>query len=51
MAIELDHLISVLEALTPLARAVPEPLGGPLEGALEATSRILRYAKVRPMIT
>jgi hypothetical protein len=51
MGIELDHLISVLEALTPLAKAIPEPVGGPLEGALEATCRILKYAKVRLTIT
>lgn len=47
MGIELDHLIFGLEALTPIAKLIPEPIGGPLEGALEATCGILRYAKVR----
>jgi hypothetical protein len=51
MGIDLDHLISVLEALTPLAKLVPEPIGGPLESALEATSQILKYAKARLIIT
>jgi hypothetical protein len=51
MGIELDHLISMVEALTPLAKVIPEPIGGPLEGALEATGQILKYARVRPMIT
>jgi hypothetical protein len=51
MKINLDHLISALDALTPLAKAVPSPVGGPLEGALESTGRILKYAKVRLLST
>jgi hypothetical protein len=49
MKINLDHLISALDTLTPLAKAVPSPVGGPLEGALESTGRILKYAQVSPM--
>jgi hypothetical protein len=49
MKINLNHLISALDALTPLAKAVPSPVGGPLEGALESTGRILKYAQVCPM--
>jgi hypothetical protein len=51
MKIKLEHLISALDALTPLAKAVPSPVGGPLEGALESTGRILKYAQVQLIYT
>lgn len=47
MGIELDHFISALEALIPLAKVIPEPVGGPLEGILDVANQILKFAKVR----
>jgi hypothetical protein len=42
----LERAAALLELATPIAKAVPV-LGAPVEGALEATAKILNYAKVR----
>lgn len=51
MGFDLDTLIFVMETSTPLAKAVPPPVGGPLEGAMDAATKILKYAKVRSDLT
>jgi hypothetical protein len=42
----LEEAISVLAILTPIAKAVPV-LGSPVEGSLEALSKLLELAKAR----
>jgi hypothetical protein len=43
--INVGLLIDGLEVLVPVAKAVPV-LGAPVEGALEAVKKILKYAEV-----
>jgi hypothetical protein len=45
----LDEAITLLALLTPIAKAVPV-LGSPVEGSLEALSRLLELAKVRRLV-
>jgi hypothetical protein len=45
----LEEAISILEVLVPIAKAVPV-LGAPVEGSLEALSKILRFAQARNLI-
>jgi hypothetical protein len=42
----LDEAIDILKLLVPIAKTVPI-LGAPVEGSLEALSRILEFAQVR----
>jgi hypothetical protein len=42
----LDQAIDILNVLVPIAKAVPI-LGAPVEGSLEALSRILEFAQAR----
>jgi hypothetical protein len=42
----LDEAINILAVLTPIAKAVPV-LGSPVEGSLEALSKLLELAKAR----
>jgi hypothetical protein len=42
----LDQAISALDILVPIAEAIPV-LGTSVKGAIEAASKILKYAKVR----
>jgi hypothetical protein len=42
----LDEAIDILKVLVPIAKAVPI-LGAPVEGSLEALSKILEFAQVR----
>jgi hypothetical protein len=42
----LDEAITLLAILTPIAKAVPV-LGSPVEGSLEALSKLLELAKAR----
>jgi hypothetical protein len=42
----LEEAISLLAILTPIAKAVPV-LGSPVEGSLEALSKLLELAKAR----
>jgi hypothetical protein len=42
----LDEAIDILKVLVPIAKAVPV-LGAPVEGSLEALSKILELAQVR----
>jgi hypothetical protein len=42
----LDEAIDILQVLVPIAKAVPL-LGAPVEGSLEALSKILEFAQVR----
>jgi hypothetical protein len=42
----LDEAIDILKVLVPIAKAVPV-LGAPVEGSLEALSKILEFAQVR----
>jgi hypothetical protein len=42
----LDEVIDVLKVLVPIAKAVPI-LGAPVEGSLEALSKILEFAQAR----
>jgi hypothetical protein len=42
----LDEAIDILNVLVPIAKAVPI-LGAPVEGSLEALSKILEFAQVR----
>jgi hypothetical protein len=41
----LDVAITILETLTPIAKAIPV-LGAPVEGSLEAAGKILKFAQV-----
>jgi hypothetical protein len=45
----LDEAINLLAVLTPIAKAVPV-LGSPVEGSLEALSKLLELAKVRRLV-
>jgi hypothetical protein len=45
LAMPLTTAAEFLEFMTPIAEAVPV-LGAPVKGAMEATSKILRYAQV-----
>jgi hypothetical protein len=45
-AMALDEAMEILEVLVPIAKAVPI-LGAPVEGSLEALSKILKFAQVR----
>jgi hypothetical protein len=45
-AMALDEAMEILEVLAPIAKAVPI-LGAPVEGSLEALSKILKFAQVR----
>jgi hypothetical protein len=45
----LDEAIAILAALTPIAKAVPV-LGSPVEGSLEALSKLLELAKARRLV-
>jgi hypothetical protein len=42
----LEEAISILKVLVPIAKAVPV-LGAPVEGSLEALSKILEFAQAR----
>jgi hypothetical protein len=42
----LEEALEILEVLVPIAKAVPI-LGAPVEGSLEALSKILKFAQVR----
>jgi hypothetical protein len=42
----LDEAIDILKVLVPIAKAVPI-LGAPVEGSLEALSKILEFAQAR----
>jgi hypothetical protein len=42
----LDEAIDILKVLVPIAKAVPI-LGAPVEGSLEALSKVLEFAQVR----
>jgi hypothetical protein len=42
----LDEAIAILAILTPIAKAVPV-LGSPVEGSLEALSKLLELANAR----
>jgi hypothetical protein len=42
----LEEAIAILTILTPIAKAVPV-LGSPVEGSLEALSKLLELAKAR----
>jgi hypothetical protein len=44
----LDEAITLLAVLTPIAKAVPV-LGSPVEGSLEALSKLLELAKARDL--
>jgi hypothetical protein len=46
----LEEAIAILGVLTPIAKAVPV-LGAPVEGAIEALSKILELAKARRLVT
>jgi hypothetical protein len=45
----LDEAITLLAVLTPIAKAVPV-LGSPVEGSLEALTRLLELAKARRLV-
>jgi hypothetical protein len=45
----LEEAISILAILTPIAKAVPV-LGSPVEGSLEALTRLLELAKARRLV-
>jgi hypothetical protein len=42
----LEEAVDILKVLTPIAKAVPI-LGAPVEGSLEALSKILEFAQAR----
>jgi hypothetical protein len=42
----LEEAIAILAILTPIAKAIPV-LGSPVEGSLEALSKLLELAKAR----
>jgi hypothetical protein len=46
LTMALDEVIDILNVLVPIAKAVPI-LGAPVEGSLEALSKILEFAQVR----
>jgi hypothetical protein len=45
----LEEAISILAILTPIAKAIPV-LGSPVEGSLEALTRLLELAKARRLV-
>jgi hypothetical protein len=44
----LDEAINILDVLNPIAGAIPV-LGGTVQGSLAALSKILEFAKARPL--
>jgi hypothetical protein len=46
LTMALDEAIDLLKVLVPIAKAIPI-LGAPLEGSLEALSKILEFAQAR----
>jgi hypothetical protein len=46
----LEEALEIFEMLVPIAKAVPI-LGAPVEGSLEALSKILKFAQVRHLST
>jgi hypothetical protein len=46
----LETAAALLEGLAPIAEAIPV-LGTPVKSALEVTSKIIKYAQVRPKLS